>query len=173
MLNIVARRIRTIVQGEKPLAWPLYVDQLTNIEEPPLLLRKLVTWLRSPTVNTFDGPVDNPVIRSICSILEGLITRQRISFQTQLLGTMHGLTRSREIIDLLKSFGLSISYNDVFSLHEAWTKHEIQKGKICPDEIADGYPATVIVDYDDFKDDEFIGGTTSHRTNMMYAQPEP
>ena len=173
LLNIVARKIRTSVQGEKPLAWPPYVDQLTNSEEPPLLLRKLVTWLRSPTVNTFDGPVDNPVIRSISSILEGLITRQRTSFQTQLAITMHGLTRSREIIDLLKSFGLGISYNDVLSLHEAWAKHEIEKSKICPDEIADGYPATVIVDNDDFKDDDLTGGTTSHRTNMMYVQPEP
>ena len=85
---------------------------------------------------------------------------------------MHGLTRSKEIVDLLKRFGLGISYNDVLNLHEAWAKHEIEKSQVCPDEIADGYPATVIVDNDDFKDDDLTGGTTSHRTNMMFVQPE-
>ena len=137
-----------------------------------MLIRKFVTWLISPTTKDFSGPCENPVVNSISSILESLIKRRRTSFQTQLSVTVHGLTRSKEIVDLLKRFGLGISYNDVLNLHEAWAKHEIEKSQVCPDEIADGYPATVIVDNDDFKDDDLTGGTTSHRTNMMFVQPE-
>lgn len=31
---------------------------------------------------------------------------------------------------------------------------------------------TAIIDNDDFKDDDLTGGETSHRTNMMFIQPE-
>jgi hypothetical protein len=63
-------------------------------------------------------------------------------------------------------------YSDVLNLHEAWAKYEIEKSKVCPEEIEEGYPATIIVDNDDFKDNDLTGGTTSHRTNMIFVQPE-
>ena len=31
---------------------------------------------------------------------------------------------------------------------------------------------TAIIDNDDFKDDDLTGGETSHRTNMMFIQPQ-
>ena len=43
---------------------------------------------------------------------------------------------------------------------------------MCPAETAKGKAGTVIIGNDDFKDDDLTGGTTSHRTNMMFMQPK-
>ena len=43
---------------------------------------------------------------------------------------------------------------------------------MCLAEIAEGKAGTVIIDSDDFKDDDLTGGATSHRTNMMFVQPK-
>lgn len=56
--------------------------------------------------------------------------------------TLHGLTRSREIIDILKKFALGISYKDVLALYEAWAMDDIKANVACPDELADGFPGT-------------------------------
>ena len=47
----------------------------------------------------------------------------------------------------------------------------MEKSEVCPAEIAEGKAGTVIIDNDDFKDDDLTGGTTTHRTNMMFVQP--
>ena len=48
---------------------------------------------------------------------------------------------------------------------------ELEESEVCPAEIAEGKPGTVIIDNGDFKDDDLTGGTTTHRTNMMFVQP--
>ncbi len=47
-----------------------------------------------------------------------------VILQIQLAVTVHGLTRNKELIMLLKKFGLSISYDDVLNLYKAWAVHE-------------------------------------------------
>ena len=43
---------------------------------------------------------------------------------------------------------------------------------MCQAAKAEGKAGTVIIDNDDFKDDDLTGCTTPHRTNMMSAQPK-
>ena len=92
--------------------------------------------------------------------------------QAQITATLHGLTRSKEMVYLLHKLNIGISYNDILYLESVWAADEIEKSAACPKEIAVGVPGTAIIDNDDFKEDTLTGGGTSHRTNMMFVQPE-
>ena len=50
--------------------------------------------------------------------------------------------------------------------------HAIRANPVCPDELIEGYPATGILANDDFQDDTLTGAETSHRTNVMFVQPD-
>ena len=91
--------------------------------------------------------------------------------KTKLSCTVHGLTRCCEIIDIIIKLGLGISYQDVKNLYATWTYNDI-KSSSCPIEIAKDFPGTAIMDNDDFQDDTLTGAETSHRTNVMFVQPE-
>ena len=47
----------------------------------------------------------------------------------------------------------------------------VEKCRKCAPELAENYPATAIIDNDDFKDDTLTGTDTFHRTNVMFVQP--
>eukprot|EP00794_Sanderia_malayensis_P017851 gene17851-19634_t len=172
LLNTVARRLKNNFAGDARMSWPPRVDELEQKEEPNLLLRKFLTWLKDPAAKDFDENCKSPEIASLASLLYSFISGNRSSFQTKLSMTIHGLTRSREIIDLLKKFSLGISYQDVLDLYAAWAKFELETDEGCPEEIASNVPGTVILDNDDFQDDTLTGAGTSHRTNVMFVQPE-
>ena len=57
-------------------------------------------------------------------VLIPLLSIDSLILQTQLAVTVHGLTRNKELIKLLKKFGLSISYDDVLNLYKTWAVHE-------------------------------------------------
>ena len=73
--------------------------------------------------------------------------------------TIHGLTRSREIADLIHKMGLGVSYQDILNLYSTWAKHDIEKNTICPDQLVLGFPGTAIMDNDDFHEDTLTGAT--------------
>ena len=85
---------------------------------------------------------------------------------------MHGMTKSREVIDIMHKDGLGISYNDVLMLRDLWVVNDLKRSSDCPFELAEGKPAIAIVDNDDFKSDTLTGAGQSHRTNVMYVQPQ-
>ena len=77
---------------------------------------------------------------------------------------LHGLTRSKELVDIFHRVGVCIGYSSVLVLRDAWAVHDLQLCSDCPDEIAEGKPGVIVVDNDDFKNDTLTGGNTSHRT---------
>ena len=81
--------------------------------------------------------------------------------------TVHGLTRSREIIDLLKKFSLGISYQNVLNLYATWTKHDMEKNDGCPEELAEYLSGAAIMDNDDFQDDTLTGAETSKHLKQL------
>ena len=105
----------------------------------------------------------------LASLLQSHVSKKRTALKAKLSCTLYGLTRSREIIDLIRKLGLGISYTDVKNLYASWTKQEIEQSQ-CPSELADGVPGCAIIDNDDFKDDTLTGADTSHRTNVMFVQ---
>ena len=172
LLNNAARRLRETYKEEVGLSWPPRVEDLENIKEPPQLLHQLLTWLKDPDSDDCTEACDNPQIAALSSLLFSFISGKRTTFQANLSVTLHGLTRSRKIIEILKKFGLGISYKDFLALYEAWAMDDVKTNSTCPDELADGFPGTAILDNDDFQDDTLTGADTSHRTNVMFVQPD-
>jgi hypothetical protein len=154
------------------MTWPPHVDELEKPEEPNDLLLKFLTWLKHPTMCHFDESFQDPVICALASLLLSYITGKHSPLKVELSIMLHGLTRSREIIDILSKFSLGITYKDVLKLYDSWAKHDIEQNDICPGELAEGVPGTGILDHDDFRDDTLTGADTSHRTNVMFMQPE-
>lgn len=169
LVKNVAVRLREQVKATNTIPWPPYVPELEKEEDLNELLLKLITWLKHPHKSAVD---DNPSVRSIASILTSYITGKRTSFEVSISVLLHGLTKSREIIDLLHKDGLGISYNDVLMLRDFWVFNDITCSPDCPSEVAFGKPAIAIVDNDDFKSDTLTGAGQAHRTNVMFVQPE-
>ncbi len=83
---------------------------------------------------------------------------------------LHGLTRSKELVDTFHKAGVCIGYALVLLLRDAWAVHDLQLCTDYPNEITEDMPGVIIVDNDDFRNDTLTGGNTSHRTNVMYVQ---
>ena len=67
----------------------------------------------------------------------------------------------------VRNLVLVSSHQDIKNLLASWAKAEAENGS-CPSEIANQYPAVVVMDNDDFKTDTLTGASeTDHRTNVM------
>lgn len=141
----------------------MYIPKLEREEDLNELLLKLITWVKHPKRSAVD---DSPFVRSLASILTSYITGRRTAFEINLSALLHGLTKSREIIELLHKNGLVISYNDVIRLRDFWVLNDLKCSLECPTELAVGKLAIAIVDNDDFKSDTLAGAGQSHLTNV-------
>ena len=119
-------------------------------------------------MKTFEGEENDLTVKELSPVVHSCIISKRTPFQCQLSVTVQGLTRSREIIDVLKKFGLGISYDDVLNIYKAWTKFEAKSSDLCPQQLAKEFPGIAIMDNDDFQDDILAGSNTSNRTNVMF-----
>ena len=126
---------------------------------------QLITSLRKP------GQVEPDVkTRALASMVTYYVTGKPTTTTINPSMTLHGLTRSKELIETLHRVGACLSYASVLLLRDAWAVHDLQRCTACPHEIAEDRPGVVIVDNDDFRNDTLTGGNTSHRTNVMYVQ---
>ena len=170
LLMNVAARLKEQVIRTITIPWPPFIYDLEREEYLIELLLKLITWLKHPSKSAVD---DSPSVRSIASILTSCITGKRTAFnKTNISVMLHGLTKSREIVDIMHKDGLGISYNDVLMLRDFWVVNDLQHSTDCPFELAEGKPAIAIIDNDDFKSDTLTGAGQSHRTNVMFVQPK-
>ncbi len=83
---------------------------------------------------------------------------------------LHGLSRSKELVDIFHKVCVCIGYALVLLLRDAWAVNDLQLCFECPNEIAEDKPGVIIVDNDDFRNDTLTGGNTSHHTYVMYVQ---
>ena len=87
--------------------------------------------------------------------------------------TVHGMTRSKELVETLHKSGASISYADTLLVYDHCALMDVKASAAWPPEIEDGKPAILILDNDDFKVDTVSGKATgAHWTNVMFVQPE-
>ena len=57
--------------------------------------------------------------------------------------------------------------------YDYWALMDVQASATCQQEIAEGKPAIVIIDNDDFKIDTMTGNAKgAHHTNVMFVQPQ-
>ena len=112
------------------------------------------------------------MLARVLSFLTGFIKNKPTQTATDLSITAHGLTKNKELIELLYKHGVGISYKDTLMLRDFWTYNDLINSHFCPVEIPEDVPCVVIVDNDDFKSDTLTGEATSaHRTNVMFVQP--
>ena len=70
--------------------------------------------------------------------MEFMLTGNRTRLPIMMSVTVHGLTRSREIIELMSDAGIGISYKDVMKLHDCWATSDLENNPVCPSELAEG-----------------------------------
>ena len=104
--------------------------------------------MKFPNKSSID---DSATLRTIAPILTSYITGNHTSFQTNIAVMLHGLTKSREVVDVMNQHGLGVSYDEVLMVCDYWVVNDNKRSLYCPFEVAEGKPAIVIVDNDDFK----------------------
>ena len=169
LLKNVACRIHEEIKTVPVNNWPPTIEEMEDEEVPINVLTRFVGWLKSP--NEKDSEL-TPKVKYIAAALQSLICGNRTKQQIQLTSTMYGLTRNKELVNVLKQAGFGISYDDIKNLYASWAKYDIEQGS-APPQIASGFPGTAIVDNDDFLCDTLTGTSgADHRTNVMFIQHE-
>ena len=170
LLQNLAPRLSKQIKDTSTVPWPPHINHLEEGEEVCELLLKLLTWLKQPTRKTADI---SPTTLSLASMITYHITGKRTATVINLGVNVHGMTRSKDLMETLHKSGVCISYADTLLLYDHWALMDVEASTTCPQEIADGKPAIVIVDNDDFKIDTATGNAAgAHRTNVMFVQPE-
>ena len=62
---------------------------------------------------------------------------------------------------------MRISYSNELLLHDVWTKYDLKRCSMCPDEIAEEKPSISIIDNNDFLNDTFTGRGATPNFNWM------
>ena len=124
-----AKRLKEEVIGTIIVPWPPYIHKLEREEDLSELLLKLVTWMKHPYMSTID---DCTTVCSIASILTSYITGKRTTFKTNISVMLHGLAKSREVVDIMHKDGLGISYSDVLMLRDFWVVNDLKHSLNCP-----------------------------------------
>lgn len=158
----VAERVRNDVKSTKVLPWPPRVEELEVEEELSPLMLQLVSALRG---NNNRKDLSASTI-SLASLLTQYIIKRPTITAINATITLHGMTRSKELVDSFHKLGMGISYSNVLLLRDVWAMHDLER---CS-EITEGVPSISIIDNDDFRNDTLTGGGTSHRTNWMFLQ---
>ena len=169
LLEIVAPRLSKKIRDVSTVPWPPHIDNLEESEEVLELLLKLLIWLKQPGRKTVNL---SPTTLSLASMITYYVTGQRTATAINLGMNLHGMTRSKDLVETLHKSGVCISYADALLLYDYWALKDVDVSGTCPLEIADNKPVIAIVDNDDFRIDTLTGNAAgAHRTNVMFVQP--
>ena len=107
-----AKKLVQKVREKDPVSWPPKISQL---EEPKVLnplLIEFLSCLRTPKVIS---PERDPLF-FISSTLTSFITKQRTKFLINNSVTLHGITRSKELVEIFCKQRFGMSYADILHL---------------------------------------------------------
>ena len=170
--NLAPRLLKHIIENTS-VTWCPTVEQLLGEENLSKLLMKLFSLMQKKKGHKELSEENSPALHMLSSLLTYFVTGERTISAINLTVVIHGMTRSRELVDMLHKCGICISYNDLLLLYTFWAVRDTESSKTCPRGIAYGKPAMVIVDNDDFKIDTLTGNAQgAHRSNVLYVQPE-
>ena len=165
LVRNVAKRLRDDINSVKHVPWPPRVEELEEEEELSPLMLQLLSALRGKK-----GVDLSTTTLSLTSLITQYVSKRPMSTAINATITLHGMTRSKELVDSFYKLGMGINYSNVLLLHDVWTMHDLKRCSVCPDEIAEKVPSISIIDNDDFHNDTLTGGGTAHRTNWMFLQ---
>ena len=170
LLRNLAPLLSEEIKETHDIPWPPRVDDLEEAEEVCGLLVQLLSWLKQPKRK---NPDLSPDTLNLASMITYYVLGSCTSTVVNMDVTVHGMTRSKQLVETLHKSGASISYADTLLVYDNWALMDVTASATCPPEmIADGKPAILIVD-NDFKVDTVSGkATEAHWTNVMFVQPE-
>ena len=169
-LGNLAPRLFEMMKVTHAIPWLPGVDDLVEAEELWGSLVQLLSWLKQLQRK---NPDRSPETLSLASMITYHVQGRRTSAVVNMGVTVNGMTRSKGLVETLHKSGASISYADTLPVYGHWVLIDVKASAACPPEIADGKPAILIVDNDDFKANTLSGkATEAHRTNFMFVQPE-
>ncbi|KAK1884263.1 Pre-mRNA-splicing factor ISY1 [Dissostichus eleginoides] len=138
LLQNLAQRLSKKIKDTTTVPWPPRIDHLEEGEEVCELLLKLLTWLKQPERKAADI---SPATLSLASMITYHITGQRTTTAINMGVNVHGMTRSKDLVETLHKSGVSINYADTLLLYDHWALMDLEASATCPQEIADSKPA--------------------------------
>ena len=96
LLQNVAQQVSKRVKRKPTVPWPSNVDDLEEGEEVCELLVQLLTWLKQLKRKRVDL---SPTTLSLASMIMYYITRQRTNTVINMGVNVHGITRSKDLMD--------------------------------------------------------------------------
>ncbi len=102
----VTKRLRDDITSIKLVPWPPRVEELEEEEELSPLLLQLLSALRGRSVS------------KLTSLITHYITKRPTTTAITATITLHGMTRSKELVDSYHRLGMGISYSNVLLLRD-------------------------------------------------------
>ena len=102
---------------KSPLAWPPNISQLKEPEELDPLLVEFVRFLKKLKVKSLES---DPRVLSLLSALTSFITKRRTKTLINNTVTIHGITRSKELVQIYHKQGFGVSYDNFLYLRDCW-----------------------------------------------------
>ena len=150
-----------------PVSLPPKISQL---EEPEVLNPLLIEFLSCLRTPKGSSPERDLLVLSPASGLTSFITKHRTKILINNSLTLHGIARSKELVEIFCKQGFGISYAEILHLRDWWKVCDLENASICLPGLGTCKPGIQIVDNDDIRNDTLTGAGTSHRTKIMYIQ---
>jgi len=109
LLQNVAQRVSKRVKSTPTVLWSSNVDDFEEGEEVCELLVQLLTWLKQLKRKSVDL---SPTTLSLASMIMYYITGQRTNTVINMGVNVHGMTRSKDLMETLHKSGVCISCAD-------------------------------------------------------------
>ena len=174
------RKLKQIESQEKK--WPLTADELIEqLDKRPLPELFNAVYF---TVHDFGSKIQYGYastssfnkarkIWALASDWQSLITRESTPKQNMLGLTLHRLTGSKEVIDILHKCNHTVSYNDVRMQNLSWSRMLMTKQSILSN-LRKGVVTHTTIDNNDGRQDTLTGSQTTHDTNKtLFQLPSP
>ena len=116
------------MKEKDPASWPPKISQLEEPEVLNQLLIEFLSCLRTPKVSL---PELDPLALSLPSALTFFITKEGTKILINNSVTLHGITRSKELVEIFYKQGFSISYADIHHLRDWWTLFDLENASVC------------------------------------------
>ena len=129
LVQSVASMLREEIRKARKLPWPPQVRELEQQEDGSPLLVQLISSLRKSGQVMPDAKV-----LALASMLTYYATSGPTITSVNLGMHLHGLSRSKELVDVFHRVGACISYASVLLLRDAWAVHDVQLCSDCPND---------------------------------------
>ena len=108
--------------------------KLLEKESVSQVLLKLLSTMKMKHGHKELSEKDNPVLRLLASLITYFTTGKGTLTSVNVTVVIHGMTRSKEVIDMLQKCEICIIYNNLLLLHAIWALRDAETSKTCPSE---------------------------------------